>query len=304
MFQLPGQEGLQDVTVVASNQSGSDAQSFQINVAPSASGPTFTSTPVAEAEAGKQYTYQVTVSGTPPVSYTLAEKPQGMIIEPGRGTVLWTPTRAQAGPHPVRITATNSAGTSEQSFTLEVYKIPIISVIPNQRIAPDKPFWYQAEVDARPAPAFAINAAPAGLAIHPESGLLTWTPTSQQLGTHTVLFEATNRFGRGQQSFEVEVDGTVDATPVPSAGAFRILPHYPQPAVSVLTVPVQLAASSSATIDLHDALGRLVETQHGSAAPGSRLSFSIATARLQPGVYLYRVRSGGEQQYRSFLVAR
>ncbi|MBR9976064.1 MAG: T9SS type A sorting domain-containing protein [Bacteroidetes bacterium] len=299
-----GQEGLQDVTVVAANQSGSDMQSFQINVSASASGPTVTSTAITEAEAGKQYTYQVTVNGTPPITYALTEKPQGMIIEPARGTVLWIPTRVQAGPHTVRITATNSAGMGEQSFTLEVYKAPVLSVIPNQRIGPNKPFWYQAEVDARPAPDFAINAGPSGLAIHPQSGLITWTPTDQQLGKHIVLFEAANRFGKGQQSFEIEVDATVDASPVPSAAAFHILPHYPQPAAMSLTVPVQLGAASTADIDLYDALGRRVETHRGSAMPGARLSFTIATTALQPGVYLYRVRSGGEQQYRSFLVSR
>ena len=299
-----GQEGVHDVTVVATNPSGSDSQSFQITVAGSASGPTFTSTPIAEAEAGKPYAYQVTVNGTPPVTYALAEKPTGMIIEPGRGTVMWTPTRAQAGAHPVRITATNSAGTGEQSFTLEVYKAPIITAIPTQRIAPDKPFWYQAEADARPAPDFAINSAPTGLAIHPQSGLITWTPTAQQVGTHTVLFEASNRFGRGQQSFEIEVDATVDVESTPQPFAFRLLPHYPQPAASSLFVPVVYGSVSTITMDVTDALGRLVDRRSQEAQPGSRITYSVNTADLRPGLYFYRLRANGSVMTRSFVVAR
>jgi hypothetical protein len=299
-----GQEGLQDVTVVASNPSGSDMQSFQITVSGAASGPTVSSTPVTEAEAGKQYSYQVTVNGTPPIAYALAEKPQGMIIEPGRGTVLWTPTRAQAGPHPVRITVTNSAGTGEQSYTLEVYKSPIISAVPKQLIGPNKPFWYQTIVDARPDPVFAINAGPTGLAIHPESGLITWTPTDQQLGTHTVLFEAVNRFGQGQQSFEIEVDATVDVDQLAHPSAFRVLPHYPQPASMSLSVPVILGSDDAVEFTVHDMLGRLVESRRERAAAGARITFTLETSSLQPGIYFYRLRSGSEHQLRSFIIAR
>lgn len=299
-----GQEGVQDVTVVASNQSGSDSQSFQITVSGSASGPSFTSTPVTEAEAGKQYTYQTAVSGTPPITYALTEKPAGMIIEPGRGTVAWTPTRTQAGPHPVRITATNNAGSGEQSYTLEVYKTPLITAVPNQRIGPNKPFWYQTFVDARPDPTFAINAGPTGLAIDSVNGMITWTPSDQQLGTHTVLFEARNRFGFHQQSFEIEVDATVGMAETAAPVAFRLLPHYPQPAASALSVPVEIGGAASVTIEVYDVLGRLVESQANTVAPRSTITFSLSTARLEPGVYVYRIHSGADQQLRSFIVAR
>jgi hypothetical protein len=301
---VAGQEGMQDVTVLASNVSGSDAQSFQINVSATASGPKVTSTPVAVAQAGKQYSYQVTTDGTPPVTYALAEKPQGMIMDPGRGTVLWTPTRAQAGPHPLRITVTNSAGTGEQSFTLEVYKSPVIAVVANQRIGPNKPFWYQTSVDSRPDPVFAINSAPTGLAIDAASGMITWTPTDAQLGTHTVLFEAANAYGKDQQSFEIEVDATVDVDRAPQPFAFRVLPHYPQPAADALSVPVIIGSASAIDIDVFDALGRLVETRREAAVPGARITFTVATLSLQSGLYFYRLRGDSEQTLRSFLVAR
>lgn len=301
---VAGQEGMQDVTVLASNVSGSDAQSFQINVSGAASGPKVTSTPVTEAQAGKQYSYQVTTDGTPPVSYALAEKPQGMIIDPGRGTVMWTPTRAQAGPHPMRITVTNSAGTGEQSFTLEVYKSPVIAAVPNQRIGPNKPFWYQTSVDSRPDPVFAINSAPTGLAIDASSGMITWTPTDAQLGTHTVLFEAANAYGTGQQSFEIEVDATVDVDLAPQPFAFQVLQHYPQPAAEALSVPVIIGSASAIDIDVFDALGRMVESRREAAVPGARITFTVATSSMQPGLYFYRLRGNSEQILRSFLVAR
>ena len=298
-----GQEGNQDVTIIAENTSGSDAQSYQIVVGGSASGPVVTSTPVTVAEAGKQYTYQVTTDGTPPITYALAEKPQGMVIDPGRGSVLWVPTRAQAAAHPVRISVSNSAGSGEQSFTLEVYKAPIIDAIANQRTGPNIPFWYQPSVDARPAPAFSLNAAPAGLAIDPQNGFMTWTPTDAQLGMHTVLFEADNGFGTAQQSFQIEVDATVDVDPVRPAGV-TVLPHYPQPARSSLAIPVTVGTATVVTLDVYDALGRQVESRREATYPGTHLTFTVSTAALQPGVYFYRLQDNSEYVFRSFIVAR
>lgn len=298
-----GQEGNQDVTIIAENTSGSDAQSYQIAVLGSASGPVVTSTPVTVAEAGKQYTYQVTTDGTPPITFALAEKPQGMIIDPGRGSVLWVPTRAQAAAHPVRITVSNSAGSGEQSFTLEVYKAPIIDVIADQRTGPNIPFWYQPSIDARPAPVFALNAAPTGLAIDPGNGFITWTPTDAQLGMHTVLFEADNGFGTGQQSFQIEVDATVDVEPV-LPDAFMVREHYPQPAGQSLAVPIEVGTATALTVGIFDALGREVESRHEATLPGARMTFTFSTAALRPGVYFYRVWNSSANVLRSFVVAR
>ncbi|MFZ1731800.1 MAG: putative Ig domain-containing protein [Bacteroidota bacterium] len=301
---IAGQVGPHDVSVTASNQSGSDTQSFQVIVSASASGPKITSTAVVEAEAGKQYSYQVTTDGTPPITYALVEKPTGMIIEPGRGTVMWTPSRAQAGSHPVRVTVTNSAGTGEQSYTLEVYKTPLIAAVPNQRIGPNKPFWYQTSTDSRPDPSYKLNAGPAGLAIDANSGMITWTPTDQQLGSHTVLFEASNRFGKGQQTFEIEVDATVGIGDMAVPSAFRLLQHYPQPAAATLSVPVEIGSAKALTLDLFDALGRVIDSRQMDVQPGAMITFTVSTATLQPGMYFYRLRNSAEQQLRSFIISR
>ena len=165
-----GQEGQQDVIVVASNNSGSDTQSFQINVQGSATTPTIVSTPTTEAYAGKQYIYPLVANGSPAPVYALAESPQGMLIDGGRGSLFWTPTRAQAAAHQVRITATNAAGSDEQSFTLEVYKEPVIAPVPNQSISADKVFTLDPSVDARPEPTFRLDAGPSGLTIDENSG--------------------------------------------------------------------------------------------------------------------------------------
>jgi hypothetical protein len=296
------QEGMHDVTVVATNPSGSDAQSFRINVAPASAAPEITSSPVTEAAAGKQYSYQVTASGTPPITYVLDEKPDGMLIEPGRGTVLWTPTRAQAGPQPIVISARNNAGSTEQRFILEVYKAPRIDPVPDQLIGPDKPFWYQTSTDARPDAAFALNAGPDGLHIDESSGMITWTPTDQQLGSHTVLFEARNRFGVDQRSFEIEVDATVGIEAA-TAAEFHLLPHYPDPVSTSLSIPVETGKSSFMQLDVFDLLGRPVTRQILPVGQGTRLTLTVGTATMPAGLYFYRIQNGAQQELRSFIVS-
>ncbi|MBR9978274.1 MAG: T9SS type A sorting domain-containing protein, partial [Bacteroidetes bacterium] len=297
------QEGMHDVTVVAKNRSGSDEQSFRINVAPASAAPEITSTPVTEAVAGRQYSYQVTADGTPPITYALEEKPDGMLIEPGRGTVFWTPSRAQAGTHPIVISASNNAGSSEQRFALEVYKVPRIDPVPDQLIGPSKPFWYQTSTDARPDATFTLNAGPAGLHIGESSGMITWTPTDQQLGSHTILFEARNRFGVDQRSFEIEVDATVGIDATSPTTEFRLLPHYPQPASASLAIPVQTGETTHLHLEVYDLLGRSVEQQRVIVDYGASVTLTIKTALLQPGLYFYRVQGGAQQKLRSFLVS-
>ncbi|MDT8325408.1 MAG: Ig domain-containing protein, partial [Bacteroidota bacterium] len=231
-----GQEGKQQVVVVAENSAGSDMQSYEITVQAAGAAPAIVSNPVTEAVAGRQYSYQLMASGTPQPSYTLIESPQGMLIDGGRGSVFWTPTRAQAGPHSVRIRATNAAGSDEQGYTLEVYTSPVIAPIEGQVVAPERAFTLQPTVDAHPAPNYALNAGPEGLRIDPVTGRISWTPTIQQVGAHTVLFEAVNRAGKSQRSFEIEVDASLDAAMPSAADGFRLTAQYPHPATDVLHI--------------------------------------------------------------------
>ena len=290
----PGSEGTHDVEVEAYNSSGIDTQTFTITVSAAATEPRITSTPLTEVIAGQQYMYRLTASGSPSPTYTLEEHPTGMLIDGGRGSVLWAPTRAQAGAHAVRIRATNTAGSDEQSYSLTVITVPVIAEIPDQRIAPEKEFSYQPATDAYPDPTYALNSGPDGLAIDPSSGVIRWTPTAQQTGTHVVLFEASNRAGKGQQSFDIEVDATVSAgslTDVPAH--FRIASTWPQPAASSVTLLLEGAARAEALhVRVYDALGRLRLTRALQPAGAARTQLMLPVHGLESGMYNVVVSSG------------
>jgi hypothetical protein len=62
-----------------------------------------------------------------------------------------------------------------------------------------------------PAPTFSLTAAPTGMTIDSTTGVISWTPTSGQLGAQTVTVQATNASGTDSKTFTVT--GVPDTTP-------------------------------------------------------------------------------------------
>lgn len=88
--------------------------------------PAFTSTPPTSANPGSTYVYDANATGNPAPTYSLPTKPSGMAIVAATGAITWNPAAGQVGSHSVVVRATNSAGTTDQSFTIVVtdYGLP------------------------------------------------------------------------------------------------------------------------------------------------------------------------------------
>jgi hypothetical protein len=84
--------------------------------------PTITSTPQTDGRVGELYTYDVEAVGIPTPTYQLIVNPAGMTINSTSGVIEWTP--AATGSEPVTVRATNTAGTDDQSFTIDVDVAP------------------------------------------------------------------------------------------------------------------------------------------------------------------------------------
>ena len=85
--------------------------------------PVIVSEPVTNAAAGELYMYAIqAVDPSGDVDgYELVEGPEGMFIFPDWGLVLWLPTSAQGGAHPVTVRVADLAGfDAVQSFTVTV----------------------------------------------------------------------------------------------------------------------------------------------------------------------------------------
>jgi hypothetical protein len=86
--------------------------------------PSFTSSPPTTGKTGVAYSYQVFTTANSQATYALSVAPTGMSINPDTGLVQWTPGGTQIGGFPVTVVASNYAGQTSQSFTINVTQSP------------------------------------------------------------------------------------------------------------------------------------------------------------------------------------
>lgn len=267
------------------------------------SDPRITSTPVTKVLAGRAYAYTVEATGTLPIVYSLVEKPAGMSIQASRGIIGWWPERKDMGVHTIRAIATNSVGSAEQSFQLEVNAPPLISDIPDATINASTEFQYQVLFSANPQPAFSISEGPAGLNIQSETGLISWTPTEDNVGTYTVRIKAANQFGMEEKSFVLEVRSTVSVEHLDSPTKFSVGTPFPQPASTFITVPVFSDRPTHAEACIYNLLGILVHFESVTLTGGSN-HIRLLTFGFPSGQYFLLVHSNLGESFIHFTVSQ
>jgi Leucine-rich repeat (LRR) protein len=116
----PPAAGIYTVTVTANNSVGADSQTFEINVTADTEleAPQILTQPPTVGAVGQNYTYDVDASGVPAPLFALSQAPAGMSINSTTGSISWLPR--DPGVFPVTVTASNSAGATEQSFSITV----------------------------------------------------------------------------------------------------------------------------------------------------------------------------------------
>jgi YD repeat-containing protein len=158
--------------------------------------PAIISSPPTTGIEGQPYNYAVVASDPDAgdlLTYALISAPAGMTINPGTGYIEWTPTRAQASRHAVTVqVADGHGGSATQSYT-----IAVAEALPNAPITTSTPvttategLLYQYDVEATDADndplTFSLVITPTGMTIDRATGLIRWTPSSTQAGSHRV----------------------------------------------------------------------------------------------------------------------
>lgn len=307
------QVGSAAVVVRAANANGTSEQNFTVLVQPSASAPKIQSTPPVEVIAGETYMYQLFASGAPAPTYSLDTAPAGMTVDPGRGVVIWTPSRAQAGTHAVTLRATNAAGADTQSWDLAVLAAPRLALIPDQTAEAGRVFTLRAVAEGHPAPRFALPLAPTGMTIDADSGIVTWTPTTGDIGiVYPVRLEARNKAGAQEQSFTVTVTSptAIDAPPVADVQSITL---HPQPLRTgthdALAIAWRQLRAGSVRAIVRDLLGRTLRVlDAGLRSTGEQMLLWDARdahgARVAPGVYHLQLATSGGSLLLPLVVTR
>ena len=77
-------------------------------------------------------------------------------------------------------------------------------------------------------------------------------------------------------------------------GQFHIHGSFPNPANEKISLLIDLPASTDVSVELYDTLGRSVAVEEPSGlSPGYQVAVDVDTWMLNPGVYFYRVNTGG-----------
>ena len=159
--------------------------------------PVFLSNPPLAATARSEYRYAAVASDAlgQSVVFSLASGPDGMVVNPQNGVVVWTPTLGEIGPEHVLLRATNAGGgVAVQDFTIAVASpntAPIVASTPPSLAFVGVPFRYDAAAqDAEQATlTYSLSQAPHGMTIDAATGEIDWTPTAAQFGPQSVVVD-------------------------------------------------------------------------------------------------------------------
>ena len=109
---------------VTGSDLGSATKSFRLTVVDPAA-PGITSASAATGYAGESFTYQITASNGPILSYSATGLPTGFACNPTTGAI--TGKTSQNGTFPVTLSATNAAATGSKTLVLKIYNTSAVA---------------------------------------------------------------------------------------------------------------------------------------------------------------------------------
>ncbi|MEG4603223.1 DUF4114 domain-containing protein [Microcoleus sp. F6_B6] len=178
--------------------------------------PQFKATPNTEVLVGKSYVYTAIAidADGDALTYSLLEKPQGMEIDAQTGIISWPTVAGDIGNHAVTVeVGDGKGGVAKQKYVLSAInpppnRPPIFTSTPVVDAAVNTPYTYEAiakDPDSNPL-TYSLVSSPAGMSVNPSTGLLTWTPTSDQLGLSDVVLKVTDgQGGTTEQAFKIQI---------------------------------------------------------------------------------------------------
>ena len=197
--------GSHSVTITVTDATGlSAAQSFTIVVANTNDAPTITSTAVTAVDEDSSYLYTVTASDvdvgdSTALSATIGSSSGWLTFEPSTGKLTGTPANGDVGTHTITVTATDDSGdTGSQTFTITVANTndaPTISSTAVTSVDEDSTYTYTvtgSDVDSGDTVTLSGTTVPAWLTFTATTGVLTGTPTNDEVGSHSVTITATD----------------------------------------------------------------------------------------------------------------
>ena len=270
----PTTAGDYPISVTAVNGAGRDTVAVTLRVGTL---PTFTSAASASVLAGTALNFTVAASGSPTPTLTVAGAlPSGVTFRANaNGTATLSGTPTVAGTTSLTFTATNSAGSATQAFTLTVNASspPKFTSPATSTGTVGTPYSFKVTTSGTPVPTITkTGSLPSGVTFTANTdgtATIAGTPAEGWNGNYFLTITARNSLGSVQQSFVLTVGQALAITSanaktftVGTAASFTIrATGTPTPAVSLAgTLPAGLTFTSNANG---------TATLAGTAAPGT-----------------------------------
>jgi hypothetical protein len=207
----PGTAGTYPIMFTASNGVGTAAtQNFTLTVGQP---PAITSANSTTFTVGTAGTFTVTATGFPAPTFSeTGALPTGVTFNTTTGVLSGTPGAGTGGTYPITFKATNSSGSTSQSFTLTVDQAPAITSANSTTFSVGAAGTFTVTATGFPAPTFSeTGTLPTGVTFNTTTGVLSGTPAAGTNGTYPITFTASNGVGTAAtQSFTL----TVNTAPV------------------------------------------------------------------------------------------
>lgn len=196
----PTGAGVSNVTITATNASGTDTQTLVITIN-NPPAPVISSSLTTNGTVGTAFTYTITASNTP-TSYNATGLPPGLSINTTTGVISGTPSAT--GVSNVTITATNAGGTDTQTLVVTINNppAPVITSSLTASGTTGTAFTYTITATNSPT-SYNATGLPAGLSINTSTGVISGTPTG--VATTSVTITATNAGGTDTQTLVITV---------------------------------------------------------------------------------------------------
>jgi|GEM_PF-938954 len=283
----PTAAGAFPITITASNGATTDAtQSFMLTVTKLA---TITSADHTGFIIGTAGNFTVTTTAGYPTATTVTETgslPSGVSFTDngdGTATLAGTPAAGTAGSYPLTISATNSAGTSQQAFTLTVTEAPAITSADHATFTVGSAGSFTVTTSPAAATITKSGSLPAGVSFTDNgngTATIAGTPVAGTGGTYPLTISATNSSGTGTQSFTLTVNELATFTSanhatfiIGASNTFTVTTVAGYPTATTITETGSLPSGVSFT-DNGDGTGTLSGTPASGTTGSYPLTFS------------------------------
>lgn len=182
------------VVVTVTDMSGATAsRQFIISVNNTNDAPTLTAIPDQTAtEDMPFYLFAMASDVDAGTTLTFSDDSDLFVINPTTGRIMFTPTNDQVGTYTITITVSDGTATASTTFVLTIKNLndaPTLDAVADGTTAALVQFTRvvtASDIDIGDTLTFSLVSAPEGMSIDPVSGVITWTPRLDQVGTHII----------------------------------------------------------------------------------------------------------------------